>query len=310
MIKIAFLGTPKFCLPFLENLIKDEQIEVSAIVSQPDKPVGRKQELTKPPVAQMALENNIPLYQPEKISSDQVTISELKKLDLDFIIIIAYGQIISEEVINLAKFGAINVHPSKLPKYRGPSPIQAALKNGDSETSISIMLIDQKMDHGPILAQQEVGISETDDYFTLEEKILDKGPKLLNDTIKKFFTKEIQPTEQNHDQATYCSLIRKEEGLIDPRVYSAEEIYNKYRAFKAWPGIHLQAEINGKEESVKLLKIKPLEENLPSEVVIEDQAIKIPTISGSIAIQELQIAGKRPQKASDLVKGIRSFEII
>lgn len=310
MIKIAFLGTSKFCLPFLENLINDSQINVSAIVSQPDKPVGRKQELTKPPVAQMATDNNIALYQPEKISSDVNTISELKKLDLDFIVIIAYGQIISEEVIDLAKFGAINVHPSKLPKYRGPSPIQETLKNGDSETAISIMLIDEKMDHGPILAQQEVAISETDDYFSLEEKILSKGPRLLNDTIKKFFIKEIQPVEQNHDQATYCKLIKKEEGLIDPQKETAAEIYNKFRAFKAWPGIHLRAEINSKEESVKLLDIKPLEENLSAEAVIEDETIKIQTLSGSIAIHELQIAGKRPQKSSDLVKGIRSFEII
>lgn len=310
MIKIAFFGTPNFSLPFLKYIFEDNSIEVSAVISQPDRKVGRKQTIESPPVANFAKENNIPLFQPEDASNDIQLINHLKSLNLDYLVIIAYGQIISKEVINCAKSGCINVHPSKLPKYRGPSPIQASLLNSDRESAVTIMLIDEKMDHGPILLQENFEIKPHYNYFDIENTVFKIGPELLIKAIKGHYAGEIDPKEQDHTKATYCRLIRKSDGEVNLASETATEIYNKFRAYSSWPGVYTKLQINGKDEVVKLLEIEPSAENSKEPFEITKDAIKIGAKSGSILIHKLQISGKKPQLASDLVKGIRSLKLI
>ena len=205
-MKIVFFGTPDFAKDFLVALHADEEIFVSAVVAQPDKPVGRKQILSAPPTKVFAEENNIPILQPEKLK-DLNLIDQLSKLDADVFVIVAYGKIIPQKILDLPKLGNINVHPSKLPKYRGPSPLQATIASGDKETAISVMMIDDKMDHGPLLCQQPITVNDDDDSESLRARVAELGAPLLVETLKKFVAGEINPEEQNHDEATFCKLL-------------------------------------------------------------------------------------------------------
>ncbi|PIZ53891.1 methionyl-tRNA formyltransferase, partial [Candidatus Uhrbacteria bacterium CG_4_10_14_0_2_um_filter_41_7] len=165
-MNIVFFGTPDFARDFLKELYEDQDINICAVVAQSDKPVGRKQILTPPATKVFALQNNIPVLQPEKLK-DQAVLEELKKFNADIFVIVAYGKIIPQNILDIPKLGNINVHPSKLPKYRGPSPLQAVIEAGDSETAISVMLIDDKMDHGPLLAQQTLKLDAQETPETL-----------------------------------------------------------------------------------------------------------------------------------------------
>ncbi|MEK7653488.1 MAG: methionyl-tRNA formyltransferase [Patescibacteria group bacterium] len=232
-MKIIFAGTPVFAVPFFESLLSDSDFEIVGIITQPDKPVGRKQILTPSPVKESAQNYNLPIFQPENFQ-DEKLINKLKNLKPDLMVVVAYGLIIPQEVLNIAKSGNINVHPSLLPKYRGASPIQNAILSGDQKTGVTIMLMDEKMDHGPILAQEEIRLNGDETGKTLPDKLAKIGAPLLIQTIKNYLAEKIQPREQNHNEATFCRLITKDEAKIDWSK-PAEEIERKIRAFYPWP---------------------------------------------------------------------------
>lgn len=294
MSKIVFFGTQQFGKGILESLISNPAFEVIAVFTQPDKPVGRKQEIQMSPVKILALEKNIPIFQPDSLKN-----YEMPNLGADLNIVCQYGLIIPQNVLDSAKYGSINIHTSLLPKYRGASPIQSAILNGEKETGTTIMLMDSKMDHGPILAQEKITIDPDDNYLTLSEKMLPPACNLLNKTTKEYLSGKIKPQEQKHAEKTLCKMFDREDGKID-FTKSAQDIYNQFRGFYVWPGIFTFFE----NKRIKLLNIKPVEKNLePGKFVVENGKLFIGCAVGSIEVFELQVEGKNPMNAKSFVNG-------
>jgi methionyl-tRNA formyltransferase len=260
-LKIIFIGTPEFGAIVLENLVKNNYQPI-LVVTNPDKPVGRKQTITPPPVKLVAKKNNIPIIQPTLIRNSKF---EIQNSSPDLIIVAAYGQIISKEILDIPKYGCLNIHPSLLPKYRGASPIQTAILNGEQKNGVTIMLMDEKMDHGPILAAQELEITDfapgakictwckKTTYQELHNKSAELGAKLLMETIPNWINGKIKPKPQDETKATYTKILKKEDGKIDWDK-PAEEIERQIRAFNPWPGSFTFCKKNDKNIKVKILE--------------------------------------------------------
>ena len=305
-IKIVFWGTPKFAEDILKRLLEESNLfEILAVVTAPDKPVGRKKILTPPPVKILALKNNILVLQPEKIVEEFK--NKLFDIETDIFVVAAYGKILAQDVLNIPKYKSINVHPSCLPKYRGASPIQSSLISGDTETGISIILMDDKMDHGPILVSKEHKILDDDNYTSLANKLADKSADLLIDILPKYIAGRVELVEQKHDESTFCKIIKKEDGLVDLDKMMAEEIYNRWRAFCVWPGVFFKTSLKGKETVVKLLEIE--KNNLKTDggtEVFYTKDKELYLVCGGetlLKIKKLQIEGKNPQSAAEFVNG-------
>lgn len=237
-MKIAFFWTGDFSRNILSWLLHQSEVEIKWVVSQPDKPFGRKQELIFTPVKEFSLEKNLKILQPEKLRNNTDFFQELKGFDLDFIIVVAYGKIIPREILEIPKYGCINIHGSILPKYRWASPIQESLKNGDKKTWLTIMYMSEGMDEGNILKIEEVNIDILDKTPEIFKKFENIGVNLLISTLNGILSSEIEWTSQDDLQATYCSKITKEDGQIDFKNEGVLDIYNKYRAYFPWPGIY------------------------------------------------------------------------
>lgn len=294
MTKIVFFGTQEFGKGILEALIKSSDFEIVAVFTQPDRPVGRKQEIQKSPVKILAEEHGLKIFQPESLKN-----YTMPNLDADLNIVCQYGLIIPQNVLDSAKHRSINIHTSLLPKYRGASPIQSAIINGEKETGVTIMLMDSKMDHGPILAQEKLTIAPNDNYLTLSDKMLPVACELLLKTIREYLAGDIAPQEQNHEQATLCKMFTREDGQIDFNK-SAVEIYNQFRGLNPWPGVFTFYD----NKRVKLLNIKPVEKNIePGKFVVENGRLFIGCTEGALEIFELQIEGKKSMDAKAFING-------
>ena len=289
-MKCVFFGTPEFAAIILEKLIKVGFIP-EAVVCNPDRPVGRKKIITPSPVKarimnyELGIRDKIKILQPEKLDSSLFIIPNSS---FDVFVVAAYSQIIPKEILEIPRLGTIGVHPSLLPKYRGSSPIQSAILNGDKETGVTLYLMDDKMDHGPILAQRELEFSIFNFQFSiLYQKLAELSADLLIETLPKFLNREIEPITQNESQATYTKKFITEDGRIDPEDLSAAQngaslekaimIERKIRALNPEPGVFTF--INGKR--VKLLEAKISE--------------------GKIVIIKTQIEGKKPQESSMVI---------
>ncbi len=271
---IIFIGTSSFAITTLEELIENGY-EILAVITAPDKPVGRKQELTPSPIKEIALKYNLVIFQPEKISEVKEKISQLNP---DLIITSSYGQIIPKNIIDIPKKGSLNLHPSLLPKYRGPSPIQTAILNGEEVTGVTIIKMDEKMDHGPIITQQETNINPNDTYESLENKLSDQITDLLIKTLPRYFKNKIQLKIQDESKATYTKILTRDNGKIDLQK-DVQEIERKVRAFSPWPGTW--TEINN--QRVKILKVK-IKNNL-------------------LSLELIQPAGKKPMTGEEFFRG-------
>lgn len=236
MIKIVYMGTPEFSVNVLEGLLNIEDYEIVAIVSQPDKKVGRHQVLTPSPVSKIALENNIPLLRLEKVKNEYNKILEYKP---DIIITCAYGQIIPTELLEYPKYGCINVHASLLPKLRGGAPIHKAIIEGYEKTGITIMYMDKEMDSGDIISQQETIIEETDNLESLQKRLSIIGRELLLKTLPDIISNNIKRTKQNMDEVTYAYNIKREEEKIDFNK-SAQKIFNQVRGLSPEPAAYFK----------------------------------------------------------------------
>jgi len=230
-LKIIFFGTPDFAIPTLKKLAANFSIE--AIITQPDKPIGRKKIITAPPIKKYALKRDFLILQPEKLNQD--FISRLKELKPDLGIVVAYGKILSKKILNIPKFGCLNIHASLLPKYRGAAPIQAALLHGDKKTGITIMQMDVGLDTGDIVSQKKIKIKKEDNFQTLHDKLAELGAELLIKTIPNYIAGKIKPKKQDESKASYFPTISKNQGEINWQ-NSAEKIFNQIRAFTPWPG--------------------------------------------------------------------------
>ena len=235
-LRLLFCGTPHFAVPTLQHLLSQSDFQVAAVITQPDRPRGRGQQLSSSPIKEAALAANIPVHQPEKIRSPE-TQTLLQNLAPDVIVIIAYGQIIPARLLPIPQLGWINLHASLLPKYRGAAPINWAIANGETISGLTTMRIDAGMDTGDILLQEKIKIAPDETAPELTKKMSDAGAPLMAETLRGIATGKLTPRPQNHDQATYAPLLKKEDGRIDWN-RPAQEIYNRMRAFDPWPGAY------------------------------------------------------------------------
>lgn len=236
--KIVFFGTSNFSVPFLQALIDDPRFEISGVITKPDTPVGRHQTITQPPIKILALSQGIPVYQFQKIKTPDTyqVLSDLQKNeDIDAYVVVSYGKIIPQTILDLPKRGVINAHGSLLPKHRGASCVQSAIASGDTKTGVTIMLMDADMDHGDILAYREVDVTPDQTGGQLHDLLAELGGAALPDVLDAYLKGKITPQAQNHDQATYCKLLTREHGKIDWAM-SADAIANLIRAYHPWPG--------------------------------------------------------------------------
>lgn len=239
-LKFAFFGTSEFAVKTLDILIKNGYTP-DLVVTTPDRPKGRKLIMTPPPVKVFAQKHNLKIIQPEKLHLD----IECSSGVFDLFIVASYGKIIPKSILDIPKLGTLNVHPSLLPKFRGPSPIQSFILSEEKETGTTIMLMDEQVDHGSILSISNIKSKISNlNAKQLEEKLAELGGQMLVDIIPKWISGEVKPMEQNHDKATFTKKIFKEDGLVDLEKDSPEMIYRKFLAFQPWPGIHYFTEKN------------------------------------------------------------------
>lgn len=293
-MKILFFGTPAFAAEFLKGLIAEPMFEVVGVVTQPDEPVGRKKVLTAPPVKLVAAEHDIPVFQPTKLKDPDFQ-NLLKETGAQIGVVVAYGRILPESVLSLMHKGCINVHPSLLPKYRGPSPIIAAIANGDKETAVTIMQLVKEMDAGPILAQERLAVADDETTDSLTHKIVDIGVPLLVDTLKRYAAGKIVAQEQDHTQATFCKLLTREDGVID-WTQPAEAIERKIRAYNPWPGTS--------SNDLKIFSAQFNDQTLePGVMATHDGKLLVGTGTTALEILELQPAGGKRMRAQDYLRG-------
>ncbi|WP_457636210.1 methionyl-tRNA formyltransferase [Persephonella sp.] len=301
-MRVVFWGTPEFAVESLKALLNSKH-QVVAVVTQPDKPKGRGKKLTPPPVKVVAQEHGIPVLQPEKVKSNKELYEELKRLEPDIFVVVAYGKILPKEIIELPKYKTVNVHASLLPEYRGAAPIHRAIMEGKEKTGVCIMEITEQLDAGDIYSCVEVPILEEDDITTVHNKLAKAGADLLIDVLNKIEKGEITKTPQEDSKATYAKPIKKEEGRIDWNG-SAREIFNQIRALKVWP----KAFANFRDKQVKILEAEVLDETAagnPGEVVqiIKGKGFVVQTGKGKILIKKLQFPNSKPISGDDAVKG-------
>ncbi|TCK04579.1 methionyl-tRNA formyltransferase [Phorcysia thermohydrogeniphila] len=299
-LKVVFMGTPDFAVPSL-NALKEAGYEVPLVITQPDRPAGRGKKLTPPPVKVLAEELGIPVYQPEKVKGNRELLETLRKINPDLIVVAAYGKILPDEILNLPKFGCINVHASLLPEYRGASPIQSVLLDGKEETGVTIMKISPELDAGDIISQRKVKIEKSDNAQTLHDKLAKVGAELLVETIPDYVSGKITPVPQDHSKATYCKPIKKEMGRIDWTL-PAERIFNMVRAFTPWPSAY--AEFKGRR--VKITEAEPVNlQGKPGEVVKADKELVVATGEGALRIKRIRPEGRKEITGEEFIRGYR-----
>lgn len=305
-MKIIFLGTPQIAVPSLEYLAGKSDVEILAAVSQPDKPSGRGQKLCSTPVCCAAQELGIKVYQPASIRKDSKLINILKELEPDFFVTFAFGQILSQEILDIPKYGCVNLHASLLPKYRGANPIQAPVINGDKKTGITTMLTELSLDSGPIVMQQEIEITENMTSMDLMQKISNNSPDFIYKSLKGLYKGDISPVPQKENEATTASKLKKEDGHIDWSE-SAEVIHNKVRGLKPWPGTFTYI----KDSCVKINETAlagnyKVPNGKTGEIIGKiNGGIGVLTGEGVLVITKLQPACKPQQEALNWYNGAR-----
>lgn len=307
-IKVVFMGTPDLSGVVLQGLI-DGGYDIIGVITKPDMKIGRKQVVIESPVKILAKKNNLPVYQPVKFKTEGVEI--LQKLAPDLIVVAAYGKILTKTALDVPRLGCINVHVSMLPKYRGASPVQNAILAGEKETGVTIMLMDEGIDTGDILAQEKVAIDPSDTTETLMQKLAASGAETLLQTLPLWIDGKIEPTPQDHSLATHCKTIDREDGKI---VWSntAQEIYDRYRAFTPWPGIFTSWKISDETVRLKLISIglsetEIFEKYKIGEVFKIDNNVCVQTKDGAIIIKEIQKEGKKTTDAKSFLNGHPNF---
>jgi methionyl-tRNA formyltransferase len=272
-MRIVFFGTPDYALPILTSIHKkfvtgQGKSPIVAVVTQSPKPVGREQKMTYSPIDHWAHERKIPIFYSSK---------ELLKagVDANLGVLASYGEIIPSEVISLFSNGILNIHPSLLPKYRGASPIQATIINGERETGVSIIRLDEKMDHGPIISQFKEEVLPTDTAGTLRERLFSHSAEVICELIEPYLAGKIKPRGQNHNEATFTKILKKEDGYIDLERFISEEGADKaerfIRAMDPWPGAWTQIQLNPKREARNPKRLKILKAHLENDKLVLDK---------------------------------------
>lgn len=299
-MKVVFMGTPEIALGCLQKII-DEKYEVIGVVTQPDKPQNRGKKLGMPPVKELALKYDIPVYQPKK-ARDEEFIEVLKNLNPDVIVVVAYGQILPKAILDIPKFGCINVHVSLLPKYRGAAPINWVIINGEKKTGVTTMYMDEGLDTGDMILQEEFNLDDSITAGQLHDKMMEVGANILKETldlIKKGCAPRIK---QNHDEFSYAPMMNKNLGKLD-FYKTAKEIHNLARGVNPWPSAYTTYDDN----TMKVWKTRVLSESsdkIPGTILkVDKDGIRVSTKENVILLEEIQMPGKKRVLVSEYIKG-------
>lgn len=307
---IVVWGTPQLTVAIAESLLS--WVNITYIITTPDTPQGRKKILTPSPLKIFARKYNIPVFSPEKLNNPE-TISLLQGLEADIWLVIAYGKIIPQNILDIMPHKVLNIHPSLLPQYRGPAPIHASLRNGDASTAVSLMQLDHLMDHGPIIAQKKITISPTDTYVELEHKIIQTSATLLIEYLPPFLAGQIKPKPQDDTKASIISMLQKQDGRINWQTHTAQNIINLYRAYLKWPQVYTYLNTGKKVifEQIQFqvnqtIKLQAGHWQLDS----HNNQLIVGTIDGNIAVTRLKIEGKNSIDPKSFANGYKDIYFI
>jgi methionyl-tRNA formyltransferase len=302
--RVVFMGSPEFAAPTLQAL--NERFEVAGVVTQPDRPAGRGRKLQASAVKLLAGELGLPTIQPEKLR-DEEAMRQLAAWKPDLIVVAAYGQILKPEVLDLPPHGCLNVHASLLPRWRGASPIQAAILHGDEKTGVTIMKMDAGMDTGPVLSQREISIEGDDTGGSLSAKLAALGAELLGETLPAYLSGALKPQPQDEKQATYTKLLKKSDGKLDFET-SAEELARKVRGYNPWPG----AFVRWQGQLLKIHAVTTANKNNAGagKTLIHEGLPAIGTQQGILILEEVQPAGKQAMPGAAFLTGARGWGTI
>ncbi len=301
MTRIVFMGSPDFAAPSLQALAR--HYHIVGVVTQPDRQAGRGREMKSPPIKKLALELGLPIIQPEKLR-DPSAMDQLRLWAPDLIVVAAFGQILRPEVLALPPRGCVNVHASLLPRWRGAAPIQAALLAGDSQTGVTIMLMDKGVDTGAIISQSAIPIETDDTGGSLFEKLSRLGADLLIETLPRYISGELRPQPQNDSEATYAPMLKKEDGLLDFTL-SAGELARRVRAFNPWPGAFMN--FDGTLLKIHRAHAEAGEASVGRRLIVRGQAA-VGARGGVLILDEVQPAGKKPMSGTSFLSGARNWE--
>ena len=308
MIRTVFMGTPRYVIPALRRLHEMPGVEVAAAVTPPDRPRGRSRQPEPPPVKQEAQSLGIPVLQPPNLRGD-ATLAELAALKPDVIVVAAYGRLLPPSVLQLPPHGCLNLHPSLLPRHRGPSPVATAILEGDEVTGVSLMLLDEGMDTGPVIARSEVHLDGTETTGELTGTLFAMGADLLADSLEPWVSGELTAQPQDDAMATVTRKLEKADGLADWTL-PAETLARQCRAYDPWPGLYTQWQ----GRILKLLEITPRPDaetgaTTPGRVVADgrDSEISVATGRGMLTLDRLQLEGRRPVSAHEFLMGYPNF---
>ena len=300
-MRLVYLGTPRFAVPTLERIVEAGH-QVTAVVTQPDRPAGRGQRLAPSPVKEAALRLGLPLFQPERVRRPEA-VEFLRGQNAEAMVIVGYGQIIPQSIIDLAPLGIINVHGSLLPKYRGAGPIQWAIAKGETRTGVTTMRIDAGLDTGDMLLKRETEIGADENAIELGDRLSVLGADLLVETLGGLEAGTIQPEKQDSAQATYAPLLKKEDGLIDWR-RPAHEIHNQVRGLQPWPGAYTIF----RGQPLRIWKTRPIPATGKPGTVAGIRPLMVGTGEGAVELLEVQPEGRRRMSGADFANGARLAE--
>jgi methionyl-tRNA formyltransferase len=300
-MKLVFCGTPMFAVPSLERL-HAAGFELQLVVTQPDRPQGRGMTMTAPPVKQSALKLGLPVIQPEKIKKNEEFQAQLNSLQPDAIIVVGYGRIIPPWMLELPRYGNINVHASLLPKYRGAAPVQWAIAQGETVSGVTTMLLNEGLDTGDILLQREMAIRPEDTAVTSAPRLAEMGADLIVETLRGLADKTITPVPQDHTKATLAPILKKEDGLVD-FIRTATEIHNRLRGFQPWPGAYTQ--FRGKSlKFIHALTEDTLSNLAPGELRVGDDKLFVGCGRRTVLqLLQVQPEGKKIMAAREFING-------
>jgi methionyl-tRNA formyltransferase len=299
--KVIFMGSPDYAVPVLKML--HANFNLTAVITQPDQPVGRGKKIQAPPVKVAAQELGVPVYQPAKARRPEF-MALLESLAPEVMVVAAYGNILREDVLEFPPFGCVNVHASLLPRWRGASPIQNAIQHGDKESGVTIMKMDKGIDTGPIFQMRSVVINGDDTAATLSEKLAAAGAELLSEVLPKYLAGEISAKPQPEEGATYAHMLKKEDGLMDFS-RNALDLERQVRAFNPWPTCYM----NWKGQSLRVLRTEVTHKRSirSGQHTIVDKFPGVGTADVDLKLVEVQPAGKRPMRGSDFINGARDW---
>ena len=299
-LRIVFMGTPDFACPTLTRLIERGE-DVIAVVTQPDRPKGRGQKLVPPPVKVIAEEHGIPVLQPLKVRAPEV-VAHIRELNPDLIVVVAFGQILPQSLLDIPRHGCINIHASLLPRYRGAAPLNWCLINGETETGITTMMMDAGLDTGDMLVKRSIPIGPDEDAQSLHDRLSLLGADTIDETLVRLMSGTLTREKQDDSLTCYAPMLKKEDGLID-WTREPRQIKNLVRGFTPWPGAYTSLD----NKTLKLYKVSVAEEaGTPGEVIAAGKdGILVACGSGSIRIEELQLEGRKRLSAAEFLAGYR-----